>query len=167
MKMLHGFSANKYEFLSNFYACEVFYKNDLNPTGYVYKTAEHAFQAAKATTLEDMMYVAEAHTPGEAKRRGRSIKIRPDWEVIKDDVMYTILKSKFTDDQEMWERMIATVPEYDGFCEDNWWHDNYWGDCQCERCKDIFGQNKLGKLLMQVREEIVQDVLNKKEETPK
>ena len=35
----------------------------------------------------------------------------------------------------------------------NWWHDNYWGNCNCDRCKDIKGQNKLGKMLMDLREE--------------
>ncbi len=48
MNMLHGFSDNKYEFLSNFAACEIFYANDVDPDGWYYKTAEHAFQAAKA-----------------------------------------------------------------------------------------------------------------------
>lgn len=164
MKMLHGFSANKYEFLSNFYACDTFYKNELMPEGMVFKTAEHAFQAAKATTVEDMLYVAEAHTPGEAKKRGRTIKIRADWDTIKDNVMYTILKSKFTDDQDMWNRMMATAPEYDAFCEDNWWHDNYWGDCQCPSCKDIVGKNMLGKLLTKVRAELISDWIKNMQE---
>lgn len=162
MKILHGFSG-QYHFLSNFYACDTFYKNELIPEGMVFKTAEHAFQAAKATTLEDMMYVAEAHTPAEAKKRGHIITVRPDWEDIKDNVMYTILKSKFTDDHEMWQRLLATAPEYDAFCKDNWWHDNYWGDCRCPRCCDFHGKNTLGKLLTQVRAEIMTDLLKTRE----
>ena len=161
MRMLHGFSDNKYEFLSNFYACDTFYKNDIDPEGYVYKTAEHAFQAAKATSIEDMRYVAEAHTPGEAKRRGRMIKLRPDWESIKDNVMLTILRSKFSDDQDMYSRMMATVSEYDAFCEDNWWHDNYWGDCHCPKCEKIFGRNRLGILLTQVRDELIHEYMER------
>ena len=78
--------------------------------------------------------------------------------------MYTILKSKFTDDQDMWNRMMATAPEYDAFCEDNWWHDNYWGDCQCPSCKDIVGKNILGKLLTQVRAELISDWLKNMQE---
>ena len=38
--------------------------------------------------------------------------------------------------------------------EGNYWHDNVWGDCSCEKCKNIKGQNLLGKQLMQVRQEI-------------
>jgi predicted NAD-dependent protein-ADP-ribosyltransferase YbiA (DUF1768 family) len=37
--------------------------------------------------------------------------------------------------------------------EDNWWHDNYWGDCHCFQCFRI-GINMLGQIWMQVREEI-------------
>ena len=60
----------------------------------------------------------------------------------------------------MRQRLIAAINEgYDGFCEDNWWHDNYWGDCQCEKCKNIEGQNKLGKILMRVANEIINETI--------
>jgi len=35
--------------------------------------------------------------------------------------------------------------------EGNFWHDCYWGNCSCEKCKNIEGQNVLGRLLMKVR----------------
>jgi predicted NAD-dependent protein-ADP-ribosyltransferase YbiA (DUF1768 family) len=35
--------------------------------------------------------------------------------------------------------------------EQNHWHDNYYGDCVCDRCKDIPGQNRLGRILMELR----------------
>ena len=35
--------------------------------------------------------------------------------------------------------------------EGNYWHDNYWGNCLCPKCKEIEGQNQLGKILMKVR----------------
>ena len=160
MNMLHGFSDNKYEFLSNFSACEIFYANDVDPEGWHYKTSEHAFQAAKAYSPQEMHWIAAATTPGEAKRKGRNVRLRKDWEEIKDQVMLDILRIKFKD-PDMRARMMGTIVDgIDGFCEDNWWHDNYWGDCQCEKCKNIPGQNKLGKLLMQIREEIVSDILN-------
>jgi len=31
------------------------------------------------------------------------------------------------------------------------WHDNYWGNCYCFKCKDIKGVNKLGEPLMDIR----------------
>ncbi len=35
--------------------------------------------------------------------------------------------------------------------EYNHWHDNFWGDCLCDRCKHIDGENMLGKMLMAIR----------------
>jgi predicted NAD-dependent protein-ADP-ribosyltransferase YbiA (DUF1768 family) len=104
-----------------------------------------------------------APTPGEAKKRGRSVPLRSDWEEIKNQVMYEIVKEKFKN-PDMRQRIISAINEgYDGFCEDNWWHDNYWGDCQCEKCKNIEGQNELGKILIKVANEIINEILKEKE----
>jgi len=153
MKMIHGFN-NKYDFLSNFYACSTEYD------GIWYPTSEHAFQAAKTLDQDLRLFIKAAPTPGEAKRRGRSVVLRSDWEQVKDQVMYEIVKNKFKN-PDMRQRLIATINEgYDGFCEDNWWHDNYWGNCQCEKCQGIKGQNHLGKILMQVAHEIIGEIIN-------
>jgi hypothetical protein len=37
--------------------------------------------------------------------------------------------------------------------EGNDFHDNVWGNCTCPRCKDIEGENRLGRALMDLREE--------------
>lgn len=153
--IIHGFSSNKHEFLSNFYACRMEFSNDIDPDGRYYPTLEHAYQAAKATNVDDMKFVYWADTPADAKRRGRIIPVRKDWEKIKDDVMLKLLRIKF-ENTEMRNRLIETAREgFEGFCEDNWWHDNYWGDCHCPACANIPGQNKLGKMLAQVRSEIL------------
>lgn len=152
MKMIHGFN-NPYDFLSNFYACETEYE------GQWYPTSEHAFQAAKTLDKDLRIFIKMAPTPGEAKKRGRNLQLRSDWEQVKDQVMYEIVKNKFTN-PDMRQHLIAAINEgYDGFCEDNWWHDNYWGDCQCEKCKNIEGQNKLGKILMRVANEIINETI--------
>lgn len=152
MKMIHGFD-NKYSFLSNFYACQVEYE------GITYPTSEHAFQAAKSLDPDIRKWIAAASTPGQAKRRGRSIELRPDWEKIKDQVMFDIVREKFKN-EDMRVRLLMTIGEgYDGFCEDNYWHDNYWGNCNCERCKNIEGKNMLGKILMDVANEVVEEII--------
>lgn len=151
MKMVHGFE-NEFSFLSNFAACDVKYH------GNIYKTAEHAFQAAKATTKQDHDYVASAPTPGQAKWRGRSITICKQWDAMKDEVMLEIVRAKFQD-VEMRQKLIKALADgWDGFCEDNYWHDNYWGNCTCPACAHIEGQNHLGKILMQVANEIVAEI---------
>ena len=38
--------------------------------------------------------------------------------------------------------------------EGNWWHDNFWGDCYCPKCKGIPGANTLGRLLMELRSKL-------------
>ena len=53
---------------------------------------------------------------------------------------------------ELRDKLLATGDQY--LEEGNSWHDNYWGNCDCPRCKDTMGRNMLGQLLMQVREEI-------------
>ena len=79
---------------------------------------------------------------------GRSVSLRPDWEDIKDDVMLEGLYRKFTND-ELAEWLLDTGDEE--LVEGNWWGDRYWGVC------NGIGQNKLGKLLMKVREELAEE----------
>ena len=147
---------NEFSFCSNFAACDIEYN------GHKYKTAEHAFQAAKALFEEQRAWVADSSTPGQAKRRGREVILRPDWEQIKDQVMLDIVRIKFND-PDMQMRLVKSRDWI--LCENNYWHDNYWGNCTCEKCKDIPGQNKLGKILMQVREETINKILKSEGDT--
>ena len=129
----------EYFFLSNFSASPFRIDNVLFPT------MEHYFQANKADNQNDYLRIAYAPTPGEDKRLGRKIQLRPDWEKIKDNIMLTGLRKKFAD-PELRNLLLATGDEE--LVEGNYWRDTYWGVC------NGVGQNKLGKLLMQVREEI-------------
>ena len=135
----------KYDFLSNFYEHPIQYN------GIVYPTNEHFFQAMKSLKEEERKMIAAAPTPGKAKRLGRAVTLRSDWETIKYDIMLMGLRLKFCD-KDLREKLRATGDEY--LIEGNWWHDNTWGDCSCERCKTTRGRNELGRLLMQVRNEI-------------
>ena len=129
----------EYAFLSNYSASPFRIDYILFPT------MEHYFQANKADNQNDYLHIAYAPTPGEAKRLGRKIQLRSDWEEIKDKVMLTGLRKKFAD-PELRNLLLATGNEE--LVEGNYWGDTYWGVC------NGVGQNKLGKLLMQVREEI-------------
>ena len=135
----------KYDFLSNFYEHPIQYN------GIVYPTNEHFFQAMKSLKEDERKMIAAAPTPGKAKHLGRAITLRPDWEMVKYDIMLMGLRLKFCD-KELREKLRKTGDEY--LIEGNYWHDNIWGDCSCERCKNIRGRNELGRLLMQVRNEI-------------
>ena len=62
--------------------------------------------------------------------------------------MLSGLRIKFKN-PELRSLLLATGNEE--LVEGNWWRDTYWGVCEG------VGQNKLGKLLMQVREEVKND----------
>ena len=144
MGVINSFSG-KYEFLSNFYNAEVEHE------GITYKNSEAAFQAAKTVNFKLRREFSELKA-SQAKLKGRSIALRPDWEEVKDEVMYQIVKDKFTRNSDLRERLMKTNSSI--LIEGNWWHDNYWGDCSCENCSDKEGKNTLGKILMRVREEL-------------
>ena len=135
----------EYAFLSNFYDSPIFYE------GITYPTNEHFFQAMKTLDIETRKAIAAAPTPGAAKRMGRHVSLRPDWEQVKVDVMRTGLMLKFTD-AALAEKLLATGDEE--LVEGNWWHDNTWGNCHCTECSRKGGRNLLGMLLMELRKEL-------------
>lgn len=126
-----------YCFLSNFYEAFVEYK------GVLYKNNEAAFQAQKCPSrLDEFINLP----PGKAKRLGRKVDLRSDWEKVKDQIMYEICKCKFTQHPDLREMLVRTGDHE--LIEGNYWNDTYWGVC-----KGV-GQNKLGKILMRIREEL-------------
>lgn len=138
--MINKFEGN-YAFLSNFYICDVHYNC------HKFRSAEAAFQAAKCPErYEEFLTLG----PKEAKSLGRKVELRYDWEHIKDLVMYEIVYDKFTLNEDLKQKLLATDNEE--LVEGNHWHDTYWGVC------NGVGQNKLGKILMRVREKLRQSL---------
>ncbi len=135
-------------FLSNFYGSPqphtilngVLWSLTIN-----FNTAEAAYQASKTTSLHWIELIAQAETPGQAKRAGRAAPIRSDWEETKLHVMLQVLRQKFCD--PMLARMLLATKDQE-LIEGNAWGDEFWGVC-----KGV-GENHLGRLLMQVRDEV-------------
>jgi hypothetical protein len=117
--------------------------------GHLYVTAEHAFQAAKSTDLLVRGTIAIARTPGEAKRLGRALTLRPDWEEHKISIMRLLLASKFTYTKGLAWQLVQTSDLQ--LVETNHWHDQFWGDCCCGRHAGTPGRNELGLALMYLR----------------
>ena len=112
-------------------------------------TVEHKFQAGKAKDDPNLFRVIiDAESPGKAKKLGRQAKLPTGWSTRRHIVMRNALLEKFSD-PPMRDWLLATMPI--PLVEGNHWHDNYWGDCLCEKCSDIPGNNKLGLELMYVR----------------
>ena len=136
----------EYAFLSNFY--EAPFEKD----GIVYPTNEHFFQAMKTLDPKERQAIAEAATPGAAKRMGRKVKLRPDWNDVRYQAMKEGLALKFLTHPELAEKLIETGDAW--LIEGNYWHDNTWGDCHCPQCILIDGKNWLGTLLTDLRREL-------------
>ena len=138
---IKGFSG-EWEFLSNFAACTIYYEDILYPS------TEHAFQAAKSLDTAERQLIANAPTPGQAKKLGRTITLRADWEDVKVGVMRDLLALKFS--QGLARAVLFSTGDR-LLVESNHWHDQIWGSCTCAQHRDIDGQNLLGTLLMELR----------------
>lgn len=129
----------KYYFLSNFYEAPVVYD------GITYQNNEAAFQSAKVLdkSIREKFSMLD---PSSAKRKGRHVQLRSDWENVKFDIMYEICKAKFSQNKELRNRLLATGNEH--LEEGNTWGDRIWGTVNGK------GQNNLGKILMRLRDEL-------------
>lgn len=112
-----------------------------------YPTVEHFFQAMKTTDPAERAKILAAKTAGEAKKIGRTVTLRKNWNEIREEVMETALRAKFQQNPELKKKLIDTGDV--DLIEGNTWGDTFWGQV------DGKGQNKLGKLLMKIRDELM------------
>ncbi len=131
--------AGEHFFLSNFYPVSFLYRKLL------YKSSEHAYQAAKAMITLERDWIREALTARTAKRRGRKVTLRVDWDEVKTFVMERILEDKFVV-PHLRTMLLRTDDAI--LIEGNYWGDTFWGICNGE------GTNHLGKILMRLRARI-------------
>lgn len=128
----------KYRFLSNFWSCV------LEWDGVVYSSVENAYQACKCANPYDrakFLYIKAS----EAKRLGRIIPIRANWNDLRLDIMLRLVRRKF-EDPKLASLLLETGAEE--IQEGNWWGDTFWGTV------NGVGENHLGLILMQVRDEV-------------
>lgn len=107
----------EYFFLSNFYPCKVTYD------GITYQNTEAAFQAQKCTSLEERKKFADLNAT-ESKKLGRAVPLRKDWEAVKVSHMREILRCKFTQNEDLMEKLLQTKDAY--LEEGNTWGDKTW-----------------------------------------
>jgi len=137
-----------YRFFSNFWLAEIEYE------GIRYPSTEHGYQAAKTIDVKEKKYIADLKKCGEAKRAGRNVNIRPDWNEVKDKIMLDLVRIKFSTHKDLADKLLDTKDAI--LVEGNHWCDNHFGVCYCEKCNGI-GDNILGQVLMQVGEELKKD----------
>jgi len=131
----------QYKWLSNFWICDVMFG------GFLYRSVEHAYQAAKTPILEQRLEVSKAPTPAQAKQIGRLVYMYPDWNERRIEVMRLLLQSKFSrQNPELVKRLLETGDVE--LVEGNYWNDTFWGVCRGK------GENQLGKLIMNIRSDL-------------
>ena len=136
--MIDGFRGDHF-FLSNFFESKITYE------GITYQNNEAAFQAMKTLDQDERRKFASLD-PSSAKKAGRKVSLRPDWESVKINIMYEICRAKFTQNEELGKLLLETGNEE--LVEGNDWNDKIWGKVNGE------GANNLGKILMRIREEL-------------
>lgn len=127
-----------FAYRSNMYSCPVSFQ------GILYNNSEAAFQAQKCILQQDKEKFAFLSGP-DAKRLGKTIPLIEDWEDIKLDIMYNVVKEKFIQNPSLKQLLISST---DDIAEENTWGDTFWGTC------NGYGKNHLGKILMKVRDEL-------------
>jgi ribA/ribD-fused uncharacterized protein len=128
----------QHAFLSNFYPVE------LTLDGAVYRSVEAAYMAAKTDTIGEKQMLQQAQTGAEAKRLGKKVTVRADWnDEMRVEVMARLLVEKFRD-AGLRRQLLSTGDS--PLIERNTWKDFYWGCCRNR------GGNRLGRLLEGVRQ---------------
>ncbi len=113
--------------------------------GLWWPTVEHYFQAQKFHDAEWREKIRRASGPKEAKRLGmtRKLPLRQDWEEVKEAIMLSAVRAKFSTHPDLRELLVSTGtrPLVEAAPMDG-----YWGSGP-----DGTGLNRLGHILMEVR----------------
>lgn len=110
-------------------------------------TVEHQFQARKFSSVIYQNKILTSKSPQEAKRLGQTNlhPLREDWDFVRVPIMTELVRAKFQI-PELQIKLLDTGGQE--LVEDNWWGDHFWGVCNGQ------GENHLGQILMQIREEL-------------
>lgn len=138
-------------------------------------TAEHAYQAEKLTDPHHHELVAGAGADWDdirpwasglaSKRRVEELikqgaVLREDWDKVKVVTMLAVVRRKFIANPGIAEMLIATGEQ--PLVEGNNWGDTFWG---VSPIVGGTGENQLGNILVQVREELRTQQIESAEQT--
>ena len=135
-----------YRFLSNSYSSPILL------AGKEWPTVEHAFQASNCEDEGQRELIRAAPSPAKAKQLAGKLAPRLDWESDDERYMEVLVRCKFEQHPDLRRKLLATGDAE--LVEGNRRHDNTWGSCSCDRCRQVEGRNLLGKTLMAVRKDL-------------
>lgn len=130
-----------HRFLSNFYP------SPINAMGSEFPTAEHLYQWCKVADVETANKILVAESPTEAKRLGKIGRSVINWHSLRLIVMTNVVSAKFAQNPKLADKLLNTGD--DTLIEGNTWGDTFWGQCPLG-----VGENNLGRILMEVRNEL-------------
>ena len=133
---------NGTDFLSNFYPSTIKFDGEFYPT------VEHAYQSSKTLNLETRRLIKVAIAPGDAKKLGKSVQLRSDWNDVKLGIMKTLIRSKF--ENPFLRHMLLLTGDIE-LINENRWNDKFFG------VTNGVGENWLGKILQEVRSQAQED----------
>ena len=139
MTNIKGFFGEN-RWLSNFYPCKI------KIGGEEFSSVEQYYMYRKSPDKDYRAKILKEHNPKKLKRLGYQCVLRPDWEEFKRAVMNKAVFLKFSQNEDLKEKLLATGEAY--LEETNKWNDTYWGVCNGK------GENYLGKILMDIRKTI-------------
>ncbi len=142
--------AIKFHYVSDRYGCfSNFAPYPVRMDGKLWPTSEHYFQAQKYLNADQQEKIRQAQAPASAAHMGRdqNALIRPDWEVIKVSIMREVVRAKFEQHADLRQIILSTG---EAIIIEHTKNDAFWGDGG-----DGSGQNMLGKILMEVRKELI------------
>jgi len=134
--MITSFSGD-YRFLSNFCPAQVYF-DEIH-----FSSVEHAYVASKTLDPSERIKISLIDSPGQAKRYGRKLELRSDWDFVKHSFMKDFVRQKFLDTGLL--MMLLETGDRE-LIEGNTWGDTYWGQSPVG-----VGENNLGKILMNIR----------------
>lgn len=131
---------SKYRFLSNFFLTRI------KVGKHTYPSVEHAFQAAKTDKESEkkQFYATARLTAKQAKAAGRKVTLRDLWNITKYDTLKDLVRIKFQN-EKLKERLLATGNA--ALYEQT-------GDTTYGVNDKLEGQNMLGEILMDIRQEL-------------
>tara|TARA_X000001382_G_scaffold25412_3_gene16006 strand:+ start:10256 stop:10681 length:426 start_codon:yes stop_codon:yes gene_type:complete len=139
--MIREFQGDE-RWLSNFAPCSI------KREGFIFPSVEHAYMAAKSAKGSWKKFCAnEANAAGQVKRASRNIDLVENWDTLKLEVMEDCVRQKFNQEPHK-AKLLSTGKQH--IQEGNRWGDKFWGVC----LKTNKGENHLGRLIMQIRDEL-------------
>lgn len=130
----------EFRWLSNFAPCTI------KLGGRTFPSVEAAYMSAKSDDWRWKEFCSDtSNSAGQIKKASKAVSLVDNWEAIKVQVMRECVTQKFN--QEPYKTKLKATGNTK-IQEGNMWNDKFWGVC----LKTGYGQNILGKLLMEIRE---------------